>query len=350
MYENSIAELTPLFNHINQLDGSSTDAEALNTATLQRQLGSFRQGRTGCKIYESICIDSTLLESRRQHRDTLDVIEETAISLGIELRLSTSDAPLQQQHANENPTNLSLKRSTKPPRSQEQERESSFSDDDSSSANSSESDSSTDSESEFASESDISFDSEAEYEDEAEPSYASSPRTPRRNLSRFKPAQLPSPPSSGGSSRPKAQQPKPRKYNKSPRLLYRWYRDSSQGLNSRIGFRAGLFVSPSTPIPEPSWPYDTVRNHLVPEKQLSPYISFRDNMRAGMRRALQLSDTNNACIAVADFETLKDSVGEAGLRAAPELVQEFELKLQTKRGLYSGGGEWLVYGKRNPSR
>lgn len=137
-----------------------------------------------------------------------------------------------------------------------------------------------------------------------------------------------------------------------PSLVFRWYNDRSQGLNTPTQLLAGKFLNQPQDIPPPEWALEAMTNHLIPRKLPSPFISFRESLRPCLSGALKADVETNPCITIVNLEKLKDVTRQKwgkyeAIKACPDLVQQFNLTLGRK-GTYTGGGEWLVYGKSSP--
>jgi hypothetical protein len=317
-YDNSVEEIASIFNHILTEDLKAEGFKmGLRPGTVQLQLKSMQQGSTGYDIWRKVIIDVTLRDARKKFRESRDAIEDSAFSLGIVLHLRAEE-------------NSRLKPHDKRPRKRQNRKE--------------------DLEGVLGDWVSSNDDSESELDSSLSRKRKSAstetlPETPTRRSQ----CQLLTPLSkqSGASKRIAHRgQPKPRTF---PRLVFRWYNTKSQGLNTPTELRAGKFLDRSQRIPPPAWEREAVTNHLVPHKSPSPFISFRESCRPCIFRALKAGVDTNACITVVDLHKLRElsnqqwGHGEA-IKACPELVEHFDLKLGTK-GLYTGGGEWLVHGK-----
>lgn len=137
-----------------------------------------------------------------------------------------------------------------------------------------------------------------------------------------------------------------------PKLVFRWYNNQSQGLNTPTELRAGKFSDQSMTITPPVWTLEAVNNHLVPHKVLSPFISFRESLRPCIFRALKAGRYTNASVTLVNLRKVRDvSIRKWGsdnaIKACPDLIKHFGLSLG-RGGSYKGGGEWLVHGGSSP--
>lgn len=330
-------DATTVMNHLLaedlELEGYK---EGLPLATVNTQLYAMIEGSYGYNIWRNIHIDLSISEARKRFRETRDMIEDAALILGVSLQLRAQEI----LKPNTQPRRLG-KRARKIEQVRGVLSEHYSSDDD-------------DTDCELRS---------SRPKRRVFARISNPPVTPRKRIT----AQLPTPSRSRGTA--------PRigrktswsdltggkvtsvrqnvdefgnKVRRFPRLLYRYYSSRSQGLNTPTEIRAGMFIDTRHKIPPPEWDLSTVANHLIPEKRLSPYISFRESMLSCVYNTLKEDADADARITVIDFQKLKSTSqqwGDDAMQPCRFLINKFKLELGGKKRNYGGWGEWLIYGK-----
>lgn len=323
-----------------ELSAEGFDA-GMPTSTVRGQLLNIKQGASGYDVWQKVVLNPSIAEARKTFRDGRDAIEDAALALGISLHLRTEDVDGLKPHR---------KRLGKRARKVEKLRgvlgDIISSDDDS--------------------ESDL---QSPRNRRRRSLSIETSPVTPSRqgHGQLLTPISLQSGVNTPGvlcetssaegiAANARRVTTIPRKATTKsqdlPSLVFRWYNDRSQGLNTPTELRAGRFLDQPQEIPPPEWALEAVTNHLIPHKLPSPFISFRESLRPCLFRALKAGVETNPCITIVNLQKLKDITRQKwenyeAIKACPDLVQQFHLTLGRK-GTYTGGGEWLVYGKSPP--
>ena len=310
---------------------------AMPTATLHAQLNHIqRQGSTGSNVWLEIFSDLSISEVRTKYRGLRDQIEDSALSLGIPLHLKGEDVralkPNGQATVKRGRTNRKVEGVLPSYVSSEDDTDGGI----------------------------RRSQSQRRLSSSGKDSYL----TPRRKQKHHLPtpntsrSRGPSPGSgrwsklSGGKATPVWQHVDElgNKTRRFPRLVYRWYSRQSQGLNTGNEIRAGKFIEKNITIPPPSWNVEAVTNHLLPERILSPYISFRESLLSCVFYALKADPDDNATIAVIDLTKVHAAAAASSqwaddvMKPCPILVKKFDLKLGQKED-YIGRGEWLIYGE-----
>jgi hypothetical protein len=310
--------------------------------TVDAQLASMRQGQSGYDIWRAIHLEMGISEARKNHRELRDKIEDAALALGMSLHLRAEECNLLRPHgqlvgkrrkrdkeirgflgdiiSSEDGTDIDVLRPGKQRRPDSSRKRN------------------TDTPLSQRRTGLLTPKSGRSGDDIAVSSRKSS--YTQAAATRAKPAPLDV---STAIKEPKS----------FPRLVYRWYDEKSQGLNTPTELRAGRFSDRSEIIPPPEWELKAVTNHLVPLKEPSPYISFRDNLRPCIFHALKAGPDTNACVTVVDLRKVRDlSIQWWGVdhavKACPQLVKHFRLILG-RWGSYKGSGEWLIWGESSPS-
>lgn len=338
LYGNSIQDLTSILNHTLATELRAEGFRSgVPTSTVQWQLQDMQQGSSGYDIWRNVIVNASISEARKTFREDRDIIEDAALALGIGLHLRTEEVDRSKPHG---------RRLGKRARKIEEIRGVLG---------------------DLVSSSD---DSESDPHNPGNRRKSSSIETPPGTSTRQGQSRLLTPISrqSGGTTPGSLRKTSSVKKTATtakhvsrnvgesasrtkglPKLCFRWYNNQSQGLNTPTELRAGRFLDKSQEIPPPEWDPEAVRNHLVPHKLPSPFISFRESLRPCIFRALKAGVDTNACITAVDLQKLRDiSVQKWGhdnaVKACPDLIKNFELRLG-RRSLYTGGGEWLVHGK-----
>ncbi len=328
LYKNSIDDMTKVINHILAEELRAEGFQSgMPSSTIRWQLLNMQQGASGYDIWRKIILDPTISQARKTFREGRDAIEDAALALGIGLYLRTQEVD-SFRHG---------KRLGKRAKKIKELRgvlgDIISSDDDSESGLQSPRD-----------------------RRRKSPSIQTHPMTlSRQGHDQFltpislrsgdnTPGLL-SETSSGKGIATKATN-KPRIL---PRLVFRWYNNRSQGLNTPTEIVAGKFLDKPKDIPPPEWALEAVRNHLTPHKLPSPFVSFRESLRPCLFRALKAGVETHAHIAIVDLWKLRDMNHQKwgscqAIKACPDLVEQYNLTLGG-RGTYKGGGEWLTYGK-----
>jgi hypothetical protein len=276
-----------------------------------------RHGLAGYDIWRKVIVDVSLREARQTFRESRDIIEDSAISLGIVLRLRTEENDRLKPHG---------KRPSKRQRKKE----------------------------------DLGgvLGRWISSNDGSESELDSPASRKRKSASIETPVVTPTRQGRGQLTTPTSLQPdvtkrtapqSPPKIRSLPRLVFRWYNTMSQGLNTPTELRAGRFLDKSQKIPTPAWEREAVKSHLIPLKSPSPFISFRESCRPCIFRALKAGVDTNARITVVDLHKLRELSNQQwgndeAIKDCADLIRNFDLKLG-KRGQYTGGEEWLVHGK-----
>ena len=342
LYGNSIEDMTNIMNHILAKELRAEGFQSgMPSSTVRWQLLNIQQGASGYDIWRKVILDPTIAEARKTFREGRDAIEDAALSLGITLHLQTEEVDRIRPHG---------KRLGKRARKIQELRgvlgDLISSDDES--------------------DSDLPGSGNRQR-------MSASVETPIVTRTRHGQGQLLTPISrqSGGNTPgsfgkiSSGRDPVPEANNASknageprsackslPKLVFRWYNDQSQGLNTPAELRAGKFLDQSQTITPPVWTMEAVTNHLVPHKLLSPFISFRESLRPCIFRALKAGMDTNACVTLVNLEKVRDMSiqkwgSENAVKACPNLIKHFGLTLG-RGGSYKGGGEWLVHGKSSP--
>ncbi|KAF7513819.1 hypothetical protein GJ744_007870 [Endocarpon pusillum] len=320
LYGNNIDDMTRILNHIlaNELSAEGFDA-GMPTSTVRGQLLNIKQGASGYDVWQKVVLNPSIAEARKIFREGRDAIEDAALALGIGLHLRTEDVD-RKPHG---------KRLGKRGRKIEELRgvlgDIISSDDDSGS------ETSPSGQGHGQLLTPISLQSGVNT-----PGVLCETSSARRIVTNDRRV----------TTTPRKATTKSQDI---PRLVFRWYNDRSQGFNTPTELLAGKFLDQPQEIPPPEWALEAVRNHLVPHKLPSPFISFRESLRPCLFRALKAGVKTNPCIAIVDLHKLKDLTCQKwgnyeAIKACPDLIKHFNLTLG-KEGTYTGSGEWLVYGK-----
>ena len=274
-----------------------------------------QQGSTGYDIWRKVLVDVSLREARQKFRESRDAIEDSALSLGIVLRLRAEE-------------NDHLKFQGKRPSKRNRKKQ--------------------DCEGVLGHWVSSNDGSESELD---------SPLSRKRKSARIEtPVVTPTRQGRGQLTTPISLQPgatkstaprSPPQIRSLPRLVFRWHNTRKQGLNSPTELRAGKFLDGSQKIPPPEWEKEVVRSHLIPLKSPSPFISFRERCRPCIFGALKAGVGTDARITVVDLHKLRELSNQqwghdGAIKSCEDLVERFELSLP---GKYTGEGEWLVHGK-----
>lgn len=338
LYQNSVEDAKTIINHLLQeslkVEGFTN---GMSTSAIHAQLNDMSRGLSGNNIWRVIHKELTISEARKHFREIRDKIEDCALNLGISLRLHSTDTRKLKVRSRS-----MIRRARRSPWSTAVLGEHVSSSDDT--------------------EPELPYARSTEVVARDQSPMITPPKrvtghllTPRTDLSDGRRALTGRKKCVTSSTGVKAL---PMRQNveqfgnrilEYPRLIYRSYDTHSQGLNTPTCIRAGKFHDLNERVPPPEWTREAVWNHLEHGKQPSPYISFRQNLRACMFSAIKSDDESNSCIAIVDLQSFlaaaqrRWGVDDAA-QWCPILVRRFGLRPGRNRS-YTGTSEFLLYGR-----
>lgn len=334
LYENSIEDATRFINHLCSEDLTLEGyPKGLPIATVQAMLHSMSEGAAGYATWETIHIVLSISEARKSFREIRDTVEDTALVLGISLHLRAEECQKGKTHPHR-----------KPARKKEKIR--SVLDDHYSSSDNTESEMQRNSSRKRVLER---IQGPATTPQKRVKTQLLTPRSDRSLSTTSRSGRRSWTMLTKGIPTPLWQNVdglgnKGRWY---PRLLYRSYSRRSQGLNTPMEIRASKFLDTSRTIPPPAWDFAAVANHLIPQQQKSPYISFREGLLCCFFHALKEDKGAEACIAVIDHQKAKATThewGDEAIKRCRFLIDKFKMKVGGVKRNYTGSREWLFYG------